>query len=1152
MSRVESLTHFPAQARAALRSRLAALPSRPPASNWVPPDRVFPRDTDILRLLLDTDAISNDEVASARGEYARLCSKEDSGLPEFDEALARGWFRTIDGRVSAAAPAMGHYLRDDVPCADELRGFAGWLHEIQYRVARPGTYGTAQAFEDYLGAGAIGEHPVVQTPSWVAARLWEQSVEADLRTWGQRWELLGWATFTPSAVWAAPAAQRFTQAALLALRDSGLPQWDHASMSQILRTSADVREVRPATLKSDLLGRALDRQSTMYRADLFDVNTLCALMRVLALEMLHTEVGPAPSDLAQQLVTLATRHPDLCMTLMDCCRQHPSMLADLLMCPDAASLVCYMAATWHAQFQLSREHYHEATNAVQSALLKDCLDVLRVHLLQGSVAPVACARLLIEMQLHDCDEGNGLTLLSLGLEHLHQLPGNLQRQVRTELVQMTDSKVASPEFALMLKVAAVVDEPFPQGEADAMAEAYRQAFNGPQRPDTRWLDTAGAAVLARVAMQYEDLRASIFKPIDLDAAFRLQPDDSVLLALGLSMREQIRMLSRAVTGWASAVPDALVDALVKTIESSARERKGRATVDAFSFHHEMPFSRWRGPRLESDLIDALERLQIPAQQEKLVQALLLVEEPVVLAMLARHAPKAHQKVVRTRLESMTPGMASVPNFITQSAERAQAFLDLNMPEAAAPYLQESDEVLRVAKRPELAVHALNQRLQFLYLSERYAEIAAADMPADLRPEQRQEAHRTLDFYKAIACLRATPSMAGNAVATLRRLYQQAPISSYAINLFAAQIVEILGGDLFRSLSGEEADTARRALEETDRAIPSARELSSLSRSIHIPNCATVLLALGQHKLALQRLSELTPNEVSLQSTAFEAIALARQGAGDRAHALLRSSEERHGSDSLLVAARGYIEHTGGFEAAPLVLSKQEWEVQLRSAMRLFLELSPAEQARVLRGTPLALEEVLTSAFQDAIAAFERTLSFLKLHEKNLHEDDFNGILAALLEARLEGIFGWQAHEQSPGGFTRNGNAGRRDFVLRRNSVDIAVVEALKSDRPNDERIAEHLHKLFGYSTTNFFFYVIYSSRRDVAEMRAAARAVAAQPPAGTTYLRSCDIPADGARPGALRAAYLRNGTPVTVIFFAIDMLQQGLREAVGGPLLPST
>ncbi|MCE1274861.1 MAG: hypothetical protein LWW75_10140, partial [Chlorobiales bacterium] len=304
--------------------------------------------------------------------------------------------------------------------------------------------------------------------------------------------------------------------------------------------------------------------------------------------------------------------------------------------------------------------------------------------------------------------------------------------------------------------------------------------------------------------------------------------------------------------------------------------------------------------------------------------------------------------------------------------------------------------------------------------------------------------------------------------------------------------------------------------------------------------------------AMNRLKELAPVERTAESTALEAVANARLGEPDRALELIRSGKERYCNTPLLVGAESHIDHSAGFGAPPLVLSKLEEAVQLRAALRNFMELPASEQAAVLFDSPRPLERLLTAAFQDALAAFCRTLSFLKLdrHTK-FDEDDFNGLIAELVGARLEGSLGWQAHEQSPGGYTEKGNAGRRDFVIRRRGVDITVFEALKASQPNDRRLKEHLHKLFGYSCADILFHVTYSNRNDASEMRTAIEEVAKQPPTGITYLGQSAICADGARPGAVRAAYRRNGNDTTVIFFIIDMRQEGLREAVGAPKVSS-
>lgn len=1148
MTRIPSLRYSFYIARAILRARFAALPAiRGPHVGLVSSDQGAPRDADMLQLLLDTTSSRNDDEAVVRQEYMRIQSGSSTGLPNYDEAVARGWFRTIWGRVTTAVALRDYYLRGDIPYANELRGFVWWLSEVRYHIAQPGTYASAEAFEDYVSGGAVsGQKPPIQTPAWIAARLWDDTPSVDLTMWTMRWELLDWVPFVPSIAWSQLDAQRFREAALLALCNANLPEWDHVSMAASLRTAGDIREEAPIEVPPDLLGRVLGRSPSHYGTDLFESNALCALLRVLALELTHVEAGPVPSVIAEELVALAMRHPDLCETLVDCCLQTPQTLAEFIFCPSAATLVCYLVATWQEQFQIDRDCRNEAADAVQSSLLADCLEVLRHHLVQDAVAPGEYARLLIVMQQHDCGGHDGLPLLPIGLEHLRGLPSEIKQRVRHVLVQAANSKANSPEFAVMLKVAAAIGEPFTSAEAVIVGSTYQQAFNAKERADMRWVDAAGAAVLARLAMDDDGFKSRILCPLDLKAELARRPDDVV--GLGLVMREQIRMLSRAVVGYSESVPDALVAALASAIQSGASNRPDKCRVDSFTFQLDATARGRRESRLESDLIEAVNRLEVPAQQERLVTALLKVEEPVVLALLLPRVPAAYSEAIRARLTALTPEEASDPAFVTQVHERIQVLLDAGLPDVAKAYLQDGEEKLRGKNLPALAVETLNQRLQLDYMNGAFESIASSAIPDGLHPEHKAQAQRTLDFFRALVCLKKGPAEIGQATAIFRRLYQELPLPVYAINLLAARITKLLGENLFRTLVGEEAAMARIAIDEADSAIPSASALSDMSRAIHIPNCAAMLLAIGRPREALNRLKELALVERSVESTVFEAVASARLGEPDRAHALIRSGKGRYGEVELLAAAESHIDHAAGFGAPPLVLSKQETAIQIRSVLRSFMELSASEQAEVLVGPPLALENFLTAAFQDALAAFHRTLSFLKLdRHTEFDEDDFNGIVAELVEARLEGSLGWQAHGQSPGGYTKNGNAGRRDLVMRRRGVDITVFEALKSSQPNDKRIVEHFHKLLGYSFTNIFFHVTYSFRKDISEMRSAVATVAKKVPPKITYLGQSGIPAEGARPGALRAAYRRDGVDTTVIFFVIDILQGSQRAAVGAP-----
>jgi hypothetical protein len=365
-------------------------------------DQEAPCDVDLLQLLLDTTSSRNDDEVSARQEYERIRSGVATEQPDFDEALARGWFRFIQGRVAPAVALRDYYLQHDVPYADALRTFVNWLSEVEYRIAQPGRHASAGAFEDYLAVrAATGHKPPILTPDWIAARLWDGAPAIDLEAWTMRWELLNWTQVVPSIAWSQQDAERFRVASLQALRNANLPTWDHVSIAASLRASGDMREMAPIEVKPDLLGRVLDSTRSHYGTDLYKAHALCALMRVLTLELAHVEAGPMPSKMAQELVALAMCHPDLCDVLIDCCLQTPQVMANLVLCPSASSLVCYLVATWHTRFQIDRGYRNEAADSVQGSLLADCLEVLRYHLVQDHASAVEYARLLIVMQAHD-------------------------------------------------------------------------------------------------------------------------------------------------------------------------------------------------------------------------------------------------------------------------------------------------------------------------------------------------------------------------------------------------------------------------------------------------------------------------------------------------------------------------------------------------------------------------------------------------------------------------------------------------------------------------------------------------------------------------------------------------------------------------------
>jgi hypothetical protein len=71
------------------------------------------------------------------------------------------------------------------------------------------------------------------------------------------------------------------------------------------------------------------------------------------------------------------------------------------------------------------------------------------------------------------------------------------------------------------------------------------------------------------------------------------------------------------------------------------------------------------------------------------------------------------------------------------------------------------------------------------------------------------------------------------------------VAAYAVNLFAARISCLLGGDLFARLQGGDVIRGRKALIEAEDSMPHVRNLSAADWEIFSCNKALLLLALGQ-------------------------------------------------------------------------------------------------------------------------------------------------------------------------------------------------------------------------------------------------------------------------------------------------------------------
>ena len=1119
-------------------------------------------DVDVLALLRDTASVRNNVPSVAAAEYVRIQSDLASGLPDYQEALDRGWFRQIGDELISAWP-LRDYVRTQEPLfAEALENYIRWLYGYSYQVAHPGNHATASEFEAYLLADreAREERPLVLSADWIAARLWDTVPMPDIRTWADWWELLDRPSLLPVLAWSSEHAQVFRNAALTALREGNLPRWgeDGREVTWNLRFGGDQRGASSLDeYPQHLLGlyRRLCSEPTDGQR-VYESYRLTSLVGPLVKELPHI-VGPIPSATANTLAELALMYPVVLDALITYLRQEPEALAYFVFCPHATSLVCYLVATWDRIVPGQWEQRDAAAETVQLSLLMDCLEVLKHFVVQEQASPEEYGRLLAALQAQDAERHEGPHGLPVVIEHLRSLPASVQQSVRGGLLALGLEGGSTTDFTVLLKALAVLGTNLKEDEAARISRAYKELIGAlKSEPDVATLDASAAGALAGIGMNhFGAIRTEVLAPLDVAALIKSRPED--LSRIGAALRAHMRVLARAVASYPGAVPEALVDALAKAIHSGACSRAERQQVDAFEFAFE-PWRKSRQRPVEIDLIEAIRRLDSPAQKKKLVDALLKVEEPLVLAALLQRLPWIHHDAIRNRLEQLKPADVSPASWIPQLDGRIDALLDAGLDGMAALYLEDRNRQLEGRESPDGGIAQLRAKLHLHLLRNEFSEIEHAVIPAGLAGEREKDARRTIDFFRGLMWLTRMPKDPGKAAVIFSRLYRERPNTTYAINLLASRIDKLLEGNLFKTLSGEKASLASYALQEADNQIGDGEQLDLSGRSVHDSNCATLLLAMGRPREALARLSWLDPTLRTADSLAFEAVANARIGDRQRAELLLRVAREMFGpSNALVNAAADHVAHVpdvGSHVGGARVLMDEQGLARIRAGLLLFAGLSPEEQAAVVRQGSLPLEQVLAEVFRDSAATFEAATSYLKLHDNHyFDEDDLNGLFAEMVRGRIESKFGWAVSEQSPGGFTAAGNAGRRDFSIEKNGVDIAVFEALKADRPKDERIVKHFQKLLAYSNASLFFHVTYSFRkegrkaREDTEMFAAIREMAESTPDGVDFLGLEDIAADGARPYCLRGAYKRHGTDVTVFFFLIDMQQGGLRAAIGAP-----
>src|SRR5262249_38917838 len=140
------------------------------------------------------------------------------------------------------------------------------------------------------------------------------------------------------------------------------------------------------------------------------------------------------------------------------------------------------------------------------------------------------------------------------------------------------------------------------------------------------------------------------------------------------------------------------------------------------------------------------------------------------------------------------------------------------------------------------------------------------------------------------------------------------------------------------------------------------------------------------------------------------------------------------------------------------------QLRIRRAFADLLQMDPIRQAEALYPEPF--DSVLINYVRLAAASIVSLVPTMRKVIEEFLEDDYTALMRELLLSRLH-ILGWSVPDQSKGGYTAKGNPGERDLVIRKDTIDLAVIEAVVCDRPvttewTRSELTSHFQKLVGY------------------------------------------------------------------------------------------
>jgi hypothetical protein len=1128
-------------------------------------------DEGLLELMLHLEIAFASDEETARATYVAALP-ENSSEPSFDRLIEDGWLRVVWGRVStpfevSRAAQSGTF--------SALKSLLKTRFEQTYRVseearARAELTPVATAIDRReLVPRAIG----CQAPEWIAARLWDRAPRdaanktVALRRWVDRWNELGFPSLIPALAWAEGDAAAFRDAAGELLESKGgLLSWDEMRAGFIERMAfghgqppSALSTCLPA-IPDTLVDRALWIESNPLQRPIMDtldtIASVSVVARLLFNDIEAADNAPAPHPLASKLLALAVDRAELFVILLFRLRTSPALLADVLLNPATSALACLIIGGW--QFfggAWDRELTSRDDEATKAIAFADAVSIMGWFLQRGSLPPAEAAALLkwvhgkAKPGFIDDQESVEPMLPALRVELVGQSPEILRGMVAALAEAMPESGLGTPGFAAAVDIIDIGKLTGSIDPAPLIAAYTRSLAAGAFNLSANRVSVSGATALFELANADAKLRQAFLHPIDIRARLSDGTEENPFTledTLSRSLRAHIRILSRAVAGWREAPPNDLVDALISAVRAGALKHTDKGRIPAFAARHEtnafgVSFDR----PIAADLGAALAALE-DAGRECLLAAILETDEPMVLAQLLAFAPYPIRPRIKKRAEEIMPAEAGAIRSLPEAQARIEALLSAGIVEAAGRFMEAEQGLKTLGNAPGRAMTRLRSALRFLLLKGDWSGIAKTTLPAELSEQEKTAANDTLAFYKALAALNDPAGDRQGAEQLFTRLQNQRPdIAAYGINLFATRISLLLEGNLFAELHGDAVLRGRQFLAEAEDMMLRARAVTASDTEIFNSNKAILLLAFGKPQQAIEVLTPLRSVRLNHAIAAYTAVALARAGQTAEAIAVLDQAQTELGDTEVLRAAREHIQQGRAFAAIANTSSDDDPLPRIKVALWDLSQMDHVRQAEAFRAPPNAFLSFVLDQVRFAAASLTLLVPMMKAVVLDSCEDDLNALIGQLLASRVH-FLNWAVPDQSRGGFTAAGNPGERDLVLKRDTADLAVIEAVICEQSIAyENLKRHFQKLFAYGSCRLFFHLTYAYLGDrTSELEMALQRIAAQEaPAPFVYRDLQNILSDDSRPGGFVARYAVGDDEAKVVFLILDMGQPAQRQA---------